>query len=106
MAAVRARLIRELRGPLPQSTRLVQLRQALTRAGSQRVAIASRALQRCGESLELLNPSAVLDRGYAIVSGRDGSIVIDARLVARGDAVELTFAKGRAGAMITTTDER
>jgi exodeoxyribonuclease VII large subunit len=105
LAAARARLVRELRAPLPQTMRLAQLKATLTRAGRQRVAIASRALTRCGESLELLNPSAVLDRGYAIVTGRDGSIVVDSRLVARGDAVELTFARGRAGAMITTTDE-
>jgi len=105
LAAARARLVRELRAPLPQTMRLAQLKATLTRAGRQRVAIASRALTRCGESLELLNPSAVLDRGYAIVTGRDGSIVVDSRLVARGDTVELTFARGRAGATITTTDE-
>jgi exonuclease VII large subunit len=50
----------------------------------------------------------VLDRGYAIVSGSDGSIVADARMLKRGDRVALTLAKGRADATVTgtATDER
>ena len=108
LAAARARFIRELRGPLPQATRVLQLTRSLTRAGGERIAVASRAMGRLGASLALLNPAAVLDRGYAIVTGSDGSIVADARMLKRGDRVALTFAKGRADATVTgtATDER
>jgi len=87
---------------------VLQLTRSLTRAGGERVAVASRAMGRLGASLALLNPAAVLDRGYAIVTGSDGSIVADARMLKRGDRVALTLAKGRADATVTgtATDER
>jgi exodeoxyribonuclease VII large subunit len=106
LTAARARLIRELRSPLPHSVRVLQLARSLGRAGGERIAIASRAVQRLDASLALLNPAAVLDRGYAIVTGSDGAIVADAKVLAKGDAVALTFAKGRANATVTTTEER
>jgi exodeoxyribonuclease VII large subunit len=86
--------------------RVRQLARSLGRAGGERIAIASRAVQRLDASLALLNPAAVLDRGYAIVTASDGAIVADAKVLAKGDAVALTFAKGRANATVTTTEER
>jgi exodeoxyribonuclease VII large subunit len=48
-----------------------------------------------------LNPAAVLERGYGIVRRSDGSIVRDSRQLGVGEAVELTLARGMAGAQIT-----
>ena len=101
--AVRARLVRELRAPLPQARRLDDLADALARGGRQRLAFAARDVERLGAALTLLNPAAVLDRGYAIVASHDGRVVSDARDLRVGDDVALTLAKGRAEATITAT---
>jgi exonuclease VII large subunit len=42
----------------------------------------------------------VLERGYAIVARGDGTFVTDARQVAIGDPVALTFARGGAAATV------
>ena len=48
-----------------------------------------------------LNPQAVLERGYAIVTTGDGAIVHDAALLTVGENVGLSFARGGADAKIT-----
>jgi exodeoxyribonuclease VII large subunit len=103
LAAVRARLIREVQRPLPQASRLVHAARTLTRARDDRLEHAARALHRLRDALALLNPGAVLERGYAIVSGPDGAIVADARQLAIGASVALKFAQGGAGATVTST---
>jgi exodeoxyribonuclease VII large subunit len=102
--AARARLQRELRTPPQQAARLAQAMRALMRAGRDRFAHAARDTQRLGAALALLNPAAVLDRGYAIVTGHDGAIVSDASRLRAGDDVALTLARGRATAMVTATE--
>ncbi|MBI3767933.1 MAG: exodeoxyribonuclease VII large subunit [Deltaproteobacteria bacterium] len=52
-------------------------------------------------SLDDLSPLAVLQRGYSLTRRPDGTVVRDAGTLAEGDAVELTFAVGRARARIT-----
>ena len=59
------------------------------------------ALER---GLAHLNPRAVLERGYAIVTNAEGSIVYDAATLDIGDDVALAFARGDAGARITRRD--
>jgi exodeoxyribonuclease VII large subunit len=54
-----------------------------------------------GQNLAHLDPRRVLERGYAIVEGPDGAIVQDARELAPGNGVALTFARGRATGTIT-----
>jgi exonuclease VII large subunit len=46
----------------------------------------------------------VLERGYAIVTNAEGSIVYDAATLDIGDDVALAFARGDAGARITRRD--
>jgi exodeoxyribonuclease VII large subunit len=82
VAASYARLVRELRTPLPQAARLDALAQSLAH----------------------LNPNAVLTRGYAIVTTEDGGIVSSAVQVAPSDRVTLSFARGRADATITRSE--
>ena len=52
-------------------------------------------------SLAHLNPQAVLERGYAIVTTADGAIVDTSARLAVGDDIALEFARGTAGAKIT-----
>jgi exodeoxyribonuclease VII large subunit len=52
----------------------------------------------------LLNPSAVLDRGYAIVTAADGRIVQDAATLARGQRVGIALARGGARATVDDVD--
>ena len=102
-AALRGRLARELRAPLPQSAQLAATRRGLARAGRERLARATVACERLGGALALLNPAAVLDRGYAIVTAHGGDVVIDAQQVRTGDEVQIAFARGRADATVTRT---
>jgi len=88
---------------MPQANRLLQAARTFGRARDDRLERASRVLHRLGDALALLNPGAVLERGYAIVAANDGTIVADARQLSIGAAVELTFAKGRAAATVNAT---
>ena len=103
LAAARARLIREVRSPLPQANQLQQASRAFNVARDARLERASRVLHRLGDALALLNPGAVLERGYAIVAANDGTIVLDARQLSIGATVALTFAKGCAAATVEAT---
>jgi exodeoxyribonuclease VII large subunit len=103
--AARARLLRELRAPLPQAARVAVLARRFRDSGSDRLATASAALQRGAAALGHLNPSAVLERGYAIVTRAGARIVTDARQVRVGEDVALTFASGSAAATVTATHE-
>ena len=103
LQALRARLLRELRAPLSQSARVNDASRALVRGGRERLAGATRDMQRIASALAFLNPQAVLDRGYAIVTARGGQIVTDAGAIAAGDAIAVTLARGRAQATVTST---
>ena len=59
------------------------------------------AYEKAAESLELLSPIHVLRRGYAVVE-RDGLPVPRAKLLAKGDAVDLRFADGVAKATVVS----
>ena len=103
-AALRGRLARELRAPLPQAARLAAASRALVRAGRDRLARATVDAARLGGALALLNPEAVLDRGYAIVTAQSGDVVLDARQLRTGDDVKIAFARGDATATVKQTD--
>jgi len=90
-----------LRQPLSQKARLALLAGALQRATEGRAERTSTRIAALGRSLAHLSPEAVLQRGYAMVTTRDGGIVDDAALLAVGDEIALEFARGSAGARIT-----
>jgi exodeoxyribonuclease VII large subunit len=100
---VRSRLVRELRAPRPQAARVAHASHALVRAGRDRATRAARTVERLASALSLLNPSAVLDRGYAIVTAADGEIVTNAARLQVGQVVALTLARGGANASVTAT---
>jgi len=102
--AAQQRLLRELRLPLPGARTLAYAAQALPRNGAAHVARLDGRVAALAQNLAHLNPRAVLTRGYAIVARADGAIVQDARDVQPGDAVEMTFARGGAGATVTRVD--
>ncbi len=54
--------------------------------------------------LSALDPTAVLSRGYAIVTQSDGSVVSSIAQVAAGDALNVRVADGEFG--VTVTDVR
>lgn len=76
-------------------------RRRLERAAHVAVATARARVATAAGSLDVLSPLAVLDRGYSLTRRPDGTVVRDAATLADGDAVELTFAVGRARARIT-----
>jgi exodeoxyribonuclease VII large subunit len=104
LQALDARLGLSVRVPRPQQARVAHAARALQRAGRQRLADAAAALGRLQDALELLNPGAVLERGYAIVTASDGAIVSDADRLVPGDDVAVQFARGRATVTVKTTD--
>lgn len=60
----------------------------------------AQTLSRLSAHLQHLDPQAVLERGYSIVSAQDGTIVRDAAQLRLGQRVFLALARGRAGARI------
>jgi len=95
------RLAWRLRQPLPQAARLAPLRDAMQRKAATRLERSHAQIAALERGLAHLNPQAVLERGYAIVTTADGAIVDDAKRLAVGDDVALTLARGTAGARIT-----
>ena len=99
------RLLRELRAPLAQAARLALAQRSLARAGRIGSRERARRLGELAQSLAHLNPQAVLERGYAIVSTSQDEIVVDSAQLATDDAVTLTLARGRASAVVKNVDE-
>jgi exodeoxyribonuclease VII large subunit len=80
--------------PLGQHT--ADLARRLQSASGQRIADREARLRALERSLAALDPRAVLERGYSIVRDRDGNAVRDSGSIARGDRLDLTFARGTA----------
>lgn len=86
------------------SIRLVAARRALAAAGRGCLTRAQRRLELAGRTLHAVSPLATLDRGYAIVTGRDGHVLQDAARLARGDRIDARLARGRLTAIVDTID--
>ncbi len=126
-AMLQARLLRELRAPWPHALRLDHTGRTLhrlARARSERAAArlehtgsvlhrlarscnerAAARLRALGQNLGHLNPHAVLERGYSIVSLPDGSVVTAAAQLHRGAAIGMRFGQGHAAASVTDVGE-
>jgi exodeoxyribonuclease VII large subunit len=99
--AAAQRLARLLAQPLPQAVRLERRAHELARAAADRVGALEQRLIRGARSLELLDPRAVLERGYSVVLAADGAIVTTARSLAPGMPITVEFARDRAEATVT-----
>ncbi len=100
------RLAWQFRQPLPQVARVAAAGDALRAALPARLATLDVRLATLGRNLAHLNPQSVLERGYAIVTTADGTVVQDASRLAPGDTVALSFARGRADARIERVQEQ
>jgi exodeoxyribonuclease VII large subunit len=87
-----------LKKPLPQSAHVALLQEAMRRAAAARLERGRTRAAALERGLAHLNPRAVLERGYAIVTNADGGIVYDAATPDIGNEVALAFARGDAGA--------
>jgi len=76
---------------------LVRAQARLSRAGEAACARDAERLDALAHKLELVSPSAVLARGYAIVRHADGRIVRDADAAAIGERLEVRVATGALG---------
>jgi exodeoxyribonuclease VII large subunit len=103
--ALAARIAREIGRPLPHELRLATAADAWRRAGRAHHDAAATRLGALAQSLAHLNPSAVLERGYAIVTAADGRVVQDASTLARGDRVGIALAHGSAEAKVESVGE-
>ncbi|MFT3849851.1 MAG: exodeoxyribonuclease VII large subunit [Propionivibrio sp.] len=72
--------------------------------GAYQQAMAGKAgdLTRLAASLAHLNPNAVLDRGYSIVTNRAGVILHNADSLEPNDPIAVCFGSGRANAAVTS----
>ncbi len=57
-------------------------------------------LQGFGDRLRALSPRAVMERGFCLVRGADGTLLRQAAAVAAGDRVTIEFSRGEADARI------
>jgi exodeoxyribonuclease VII large subunit len=53
------------------------------------------------DRLQAASPLAILERGYAIVTGPDGAVIREAAVVNAGDPVRVRLARGALGAQVT-----
>ena len=86
-----------------QTARVAALPEALARAVTRKLQHSLARVAALEQNLAHLNPTAVLQRGYAIVTTADGAIVHDAAHLTIGDSLDLAFARGTAGAKVTRT---
>jgi exodeoxyribonuclease VII large subunit len=63
-------------------------------------------LNSLSSSLKQLDPNAVLNRGYTLVTGSNGLIVRDASTLRQGDALKLNFAHGAAAVTVNKVEAR
>lgn len=85
----------------PRRAALDSLDERLRRAMDAGLDRARQRLEHAETALRAMNPAAVLNRGYAIVS-REGAIVTDVAGVQPGDAVTIRMADGSLGAAVTS----
>jgi exodeoxyribonuclease VII large subunit len=99
------RLRREMRTPFADAALVAAFAERWQRAAALAVVNAAARVDGLAQSLAHLSPQHVLERGYAIVARKEGGeIVQDARTLTRGDALDITLARGRAAADVTAID--
>jgi len=90
--------------PAGAARELERLHRRLAAAASRSQGDRRLRLAGAAASLSHLDPSQVLSRGYAIVRAGDGAVVRSGAAIARGDALDVTFAEG--GAKVTVDEPR
>ncbi|HEY2274822.1 MAG TPA: exodeoxyribonuclease VII large subunit [Steroidobacteraceae bacterium] len=88
-----------------QRSRHQDLLLRLRHAASGRMAAATQRLALAQRGLNAVSPLATLARGFAIVTGADGTLVTEAARVAPGEAIEARLAHGILMARVTGSRE-
>jgi exodeoxyribonuclease VII large subunit len=102
--AMQARWLRNARAPLAQRQALHDAHLLIEQAwGNSRTARARR-VERCADALRHLNPEAVLERGFAIVTTADNNVVQHSDALRIGQSLRIRFAHGGARASVTEKD--
>lgn len=86
-----------------KTAHLKQLQSRLQQCMRQQMFRQQDALIRLQNSLQHLNPNAVLSRGYALVQNEAGSIIRDSQQTRAGETVHIQFAQGEARALVQST---
>jgi exodeoxyribonuclease VII large subunit len=81
--------------------RLDELWERLAHTGPARLRTLGDRLRAQQQLLQSLNPSAILQRGYAIAQTPEGHIVRDAAELAEGDALDVVLARGGVKTRVT-----
>lgn len=84
-----------------QAQRLDELDMRLRRAGEAALTRIRQRLLLAQRGLDSISPLATLERGYAIVTGADGSALQDAASVKVGDLIEARLTRGTLQARVT-----
>ncbi len=95
---------RMLRRVLMRHQEVDELVLRMKSAGAAALAGREKRLERLAGTLAALDPHRVLDRGYAVVRRADGAVVTDAGMVAAGEDIGVTVAKGGFRARVTATE--
>jgi exodeoxyribonuclease VII large subunit len=82
---------------------VARLRERLHAAFARSAESRTRRLAAARTALGHLDPTQVLARGYAIVRDANGHVVMAARSLAAGDALDVTFSEGGAGVTVRET---
>lgn len=107
LAHLQARLCTALARSLNNAqARFAPLPARLQRAAMQQLDRRRTLLQSMAQNLAHLNPQNVLERGYSLVETAEGKIVRSSRQLHDGDRLELTFAEGRAEAIVGARQPR
>lgn len=93
---------RQASRPRPErlAERLAHQRQQMARQVAWQLSRQQMKLNALANGLKQLDPHAVLRRGYALVTDGDGRAVRDAAMLAPGNALKLSFARGSARATV------
>jgi exodeoxyribonuclease VII large subunit len=83
-----------------QQQRIVQMQQRLQLALQQQMQRRNDKLSALSNALQHLNPSAVLQRGYALVQNQSGQVIVSSQQLNTGDHLILQLGEGGADIMV------
>jgi exodeoxyribonuclease VII large subunit len=84
--------------------RLETAEQCVRRLSASAIADRSRALEHSAARLRALSPLAVLNRGYSLVYGPDGTLLRDVTQVTPGETVRARLGRGSLDAQVVRTE--
>ncbi len=94
------RLISPMQGIQSSKTHLYQLKLRMLAGIEKQLRFHQHQLLTTADRLRLLNPSEVLNRGYAIVKDMNQNVVSDSDQLIEGQQIQITFAKGKTEAIV------